>query len=224
VPTVTPYCHTLMSVTTLLRPRSPFPNNASDETERIRIDDSLSRALRESADIDDLMSGFLVGFSSAEEESGNPDVDVDVDDDDEFEGTFITIEGHWSCLVLTCTVTLVAKRRKLEKAASLGRAASSVSPAKAKRTGISRRVKGRLQNMLSLPFDVLFLVCLPQIQKSLSSQFAENRHTSDILRIGTYGSRQRRPHEQVSAAGSNVTQVYMGLDSRTTECRDHQGS
>jgi hypothetical protein len=160
-----------MSVTTLLRPRSPFHNNANDETKRMRIDDSLSRALRESADIDDLMSGFLVGFSSGEEESGNPEVEVDIDH--EFEGTFITIESHLSCLVLTCTVTLVAKRRKLEKATSSGRVTSSASPTKAKRTGISRRVQGRLQNMLSLPFDVLFLVRLPRIQKSLSSQSAE---------------------------------------------------
>jgi hypothetical protein len=48
-----------------------------------------------------------------------------------------------------------AKRRKLERA---GNASSSKSPAKTKRTGFSRRVRGRLQNMLSLPFDVLFSV------------------------------------------------------------------
>ncbi|KAH9954704.1 hypothetical protein BC827DRAFT_1143177, partial [Russula dissimulans] len=30
--------------------------------------------------------------------------------------------------------------------------------AKAKRTGFSRRVQGRLQNMLSLPLDILFLI------------------------------------------------------------------
>jgi hypothetical protein len=75
-----------MSVTTLLRrPRSPFHTNVGDAPERIRIDDRLLRALRESADVDDLMSGFLVGVSG-EEESGNPDVDYD-----EFEGAFIII-------------------------------------------------------------------------------------------------------------------------------------
>jgi hypothetical protein len=75
-----------MSVTTLLRrPRSPFHTNVGDAIERIRIDDRLLGALRESADVDDLMSGFLVGLSG-EEESGNPDVDYD-----EFEGTFAVI-------------------------------------------------------------------------------------------------------------------------------------
>jgi len=152
-----------MSVTTLLRrPRSPFHTNVGDAIERIRIDDRLLRALRESADVDDLMSGFLVGLSG-EEESGNPDVDYD-----EFEGTFVIIKGF----VLDshpCTVTHVEKRRKLEKAPSSEKAASSAPPVpmKAKRTGISRRIQGRLQNMLSLPFDVLFLVCLPRNRESL---------------------------------------------------------
>ena len=44
--------------------------------------------------------------------------------------------------------TPIAKRRKLEKA----------SPSKVKKSGFSRRVQGRLQNMLSLPLDVLFTV------------------------------------------------------------------
>ena len=152
-----------MSVTTLLRqPRSPFHTNVGDALERVRIDDSLLRALRGSADVDDLMSGLLVGLSGEEEkESGDPDVDYD-----EFEGTFIITKGHGSCLILTRTVTHVGKRRKLEKAASPEKAASSAPliPMKAKRTGIKRRIQGRLQNMLSLPFDVLFLVCLPQIR------------------------------------------------------------
>ncbi|KAI9430798.1 hypothetical protein H4582DRAFT_2013977 [Lactarius indigo] len=42
--------------------------------------------------------------------------------------------------------TPMAKRRKLEKA----------SPSKPKKSGPGRRVQGRLQNMLSLPLDVLF--------------------------------------------------------------------
>ena len=40
-----------------------------------------------------------------------------------------------------------------------GTVPSSKSSAKSKRAGVSRRIQGRLQNMLSLPFDVLFLVC-----------------------------------------------------------------
>ncbi|KAH9988593.1 hypothetical protein BJV77DRAFT_1020843 [Russula vinacea] len=39
-----------------------------------------------------------------------------------------------------------------------GTVSSSKSAAKTKRTGVSRRIQGRLQNMLSLPFDVLFLI------------------------------------------------------------------
>ncbi len=43
---------------------------------------------------------------------------------------------------------------------SSGRVSSSKSPAKTKRTGVSRKIQGRLQNMLLLPFDVLYVVCL----------------------------------------------------------------
>jgi hypothetical protein len=56
-----------MSVTTHLRPRSPFHTDAaSDEIERVRADDRLSRALREGADVDDRISGSFVELSRGE--------------------------------------------------------------------------------------------------------------------------------------------------------------
>ncbi|KAN0142007.1 hypothetical protein V8E53_000469 [Lactarius tabidus] len=55
-------------------------------------------------------------------------------------------------ILIVCAATTpqapVAKRRKLEKA----------SPSKPKKSGLSRRVQGRLENMLSLPLDVLFVI------------------------------------------------------------------
>lgn len=93
----------------------------------------------------------------------------------------------------SCAVSFVAKRRKLEKAVPSGNATSSTSPTKAKRVGVSRRVQGRLQNMLTLPFDVLFLVCLPQT-KWRSRQLLNTGHLSDICRTGTHGPYQPSPH------------------------------
>src|SRR5882757_8313460 len=68
-------------------------------------------------------------------------------------------QGPHAMLIVHTVTPPPAKRRKSEKAVPSGVASSSKSPAKSKRTGVSRRIQGRLQNMLSLPFDVLFLVC-----------------------------------------------------------------
>jgi hypothetical protein len=90
------------------------------------------------------------------EESGNPDIG------DKSEGAVDTIENCGSRYVLIRAATSVAKRRKLEEPASSSNAGSSASPVKTKRAGTGRRIQGRLQNMLSLPFDVLYLVCPPR--------------------------------------------------------------
>jgi hypothetical protein len=70
-----------------------------------------------------------------------------------------------------CTVSPPkAKRIKLGKA---GQGSSLKSPAKAKRTVANRNVRGRLQDMLSLSFDVLFLVwpCYLASHLSLNNLF-----------------------------------------------------
>lgn len=77
--------------------------------------------------------------------------------------------------------------------------------------------------MLSLPFDVLFLVC-PYQPESRVRLLPNKPSLSDILRIGTHGSRESRPYEQGSAGGFDVTQVHLGLVNRSTERRGHKGS
>ncbi|KAH9968565.1 hypothetical protein BJV74DRAFT_868159 [Russula compacta] len=70
---------------------------------------------------------------------------------------------YWMSPIMRRVMTLnsmlpMAKRRKSEQAALLGKSSSSKLPARTGRTGVNRRVQGRLQNMLSLPLDVLFLI------------------------------------------------------------------
>jgi hypothetical protein len=115
----------------------------------------------------------------------------------------------------------VAKRRKIERTGPLEIAPSSKPLSKTKRSGLSRRVQGRLQNMLLLPLDVLFLVYPYQLE--LSSSLLNN-FSSDILGARAYGSPEPHAHEQSLAASSNVTQVYVGLDTCATGCWGNEGS
>ena len=103
----------------------------------------------------------------------------------------------------------MAKRRKLEKA----------SPSKLKKSGLSRRVRGRLQNMLSLPLDVLFVVS-SHYPRLLSPKF---NLPSDTIDTAAYGSPEPRAHEQDPAAGFNVAKVNVGLDRGATKRRCHSG-
>jgi hypothetical protein len=65
---------------------------------------------------------------------------------------------HVFDLIVRTATSPIAKRRRLEKAAHSENVSPSKPPSKTKRSGLSRRVQGRLQNMLSLPLDVLFVV------------------------------------------------------------------
>ena len=67
MPTVTPYCHTLMSVTTALQPRSPSHLNAIDETEGMWPDVGLSMDVSEGVDDDDPVNGSFFGLSVSDE-------------------------------------------------------------------------------------------------------------------------------------------------------------
>lgn len=131
-----------MLVTTHYHPRSPPRPNEIDEIEGSWPQDGLPGAIGEGGDRDDLMSGFQAGlYSSDEEEEWNEEES----DHPEFND-------------IPEVTPPSAKRRKSEKAVLSGIVPSSKSPAKSKRAGVSRRIQGRLQNMLSLPFDVLFLI------------------------------------------------------------------
>ncbi|KAN0105528.1 hypothetical protein V8E52_010933 [Russula decolorans] len=124
-------------------------------------EDTLPRTMQESALDNDPMDGSFAVLSSSkedeeqesvwdepesdasEDESDHEEIDhPDDDDDDDYEATLP-----------------MAKRINLGK---VGRASSSKSPVKAERAGVKRRVqgrpRGRLQNILSLSFDVLFLI------------------------------------------------------------------
>ncbi|KAF8264923.1 hypothetical protein EI94DRAFT_1737300 [Lactarius quietus] len=119
----------------------PQPNlNAMDEGQRNHVEDVLLAAAAGIDDDDDPMDGPLAELSSSEYgQDGDGMNTCPESDSSEFgEGT-----PH----------TPTAKRRKLEKA----------SPPKVKTSGLSRRVRGRLENMLSLPLDVLF-VLLSELQ------------------------------------------------------------
>ena len=142
-----------------------------------RPEDRPTKSVRGSEGDDDPMDGSITELSASEDEEEHEfDASEGVSDheesddpefDDDFEGVFNQrhpwpLTGPW---LTTCAVTFpAAKRRKLDKA---GKASSSKSPAKMNRTAIKRRIHGRLQNMLSLPFDVLFLV-----RPSLSADIA----------------------------------------------------
>jgi hypothetical protein len=134
-------------------------------------DSAIMNFMRESEDDNDPMDGPITGLSTNEDEeeyesmgeehesdASEGEVNHEEPDDADFEGMFDTTNGHASRVKLNYAVRPPAgKRRKVEKA---GKASSSKYSAKTKRTGISRRIRGRLQNMLSLPLDVLFLVRL----------------------------------------------------------------
>jgi hypothetical protein len=205
----------MLVTTPLRRPRSPIHTDVGDAIERLRIDDSLLRALRESADVDDLMSGFLVDLAG-EEESGNPDVDYD-----EFEGTFIIVKGfvldshpysdargktskagEGSILREGCVIGGSHPHEGQEDWDQPQNPGSTTEYAIA---ALRRFVFGMSTSKSRVTFSI----------SPLSTAI------SDIIRIGPHGSRQRRAHEQVSTAGSNVTQVYMDLDSSAKKCRDY---
>jgi hypothetical protein len=103
----------------------------------------------------------------------------------------------------------MAKRRKLEKA----------SRSQLEKSGFSRRVRGRLQAMLSLPLDVLFAV------RSRHPRLSSPKFNLPLDIIGTtaYGSPEPRAREQDLAAGFNVSKVNVGLDRRATKRRCYSG-
>jgi len=121
-----------------------------------------------------------------QEESDHPELN------DIPEGTFERPQEPHAMLIVHTVTPPPAKRRK---SVPSGMVSSSKSPAKRKRTGVSRRIQGRLQNMLLLPFDVLFLVCPYQPESRVRLCRVERASLSDILRIGAHGSRESRPYE-----------------------------
>lgn len=132
-----------MPVTTRRQSRGIAQPNAIEEDESIR---SLSANLREIDDDDDPLDGPLAELSSSE-------VDDDYGQDDSADEHLSSLsegeESDSSEFGEATPQAPVAKRRKLEKA----------SPSKPKKSGgLSRRVRGRLENMLSLPLDVLFVI------------------------------------------------------------------
>jgi hypothetical protein len=153
---------TRRQLSTLSRPNTVSEGGPSEDT--------LSRTMQESDVADDSMDGSFAVLSSSkedeeqesvwdepesnasEDESDHEEIDhPDVDDD--YEGNFSHHRGLYAMQTPYTATRPMAKRIKLGK---VGRASSSKPPAKA---GVNRRVRGRLQNMLSLSFDVLFLVC-----------------------------------------------------------------
>ncbi|KAI9461907.1 hypothetical protein BJY52DRAFT_164408 [Lactarius psammicola] len=134
-----------MPVTTRRQSRSLAQPNATKEGERNHSENRSSGTPRESDD-DDPMDGSLAELSSSDEDEEY------ASDGDEHESSLS--EGEESDLsdfggsFEAKPQAPMAKRRKLEKA----------SPSKLKKSGPSRRVQGRLQNMLSLPLDVLFVI------------------------------------------------------------------
>jgi hypothetical protein len=161
-----------MSVTTRHQLRSLSHPNAVSEGGP--SEDTSPRTMQESDVDDDPMGGSFAVLSSSKEdeeqesawdepESGASEDESDHDEeidhpdvDDDYEGNFQIIDDNLAMQTPYTATRPMAKRIKLRK---VGRTSSSKSPAKAERTGVNRRVQGRLQNMLSLSFDVLFLVC-----------------------------------------------------------------
>lgn len=216
-----------MPVTTRRQSRGNAQPNAMEEDERIS---SSSANLREiddddDDDDDDPMGGPLGALSSSE-------VDDDGEDDSGDEHLSSLSEGEESdssefgkgmlhSLLRLCDVLRVcapaatpqapvAKRRKMEKA----------SPSKPKKSGLSRRVRGRLENMLSLPLDVLFVV---SSRHRLLRLFYAYISLSDLIGIAAYGSPEPRAYEQELATGFDVAEVNVGLDLRATKCRCYRG-
>ncbi|KAI0268998.1 hypothetical protein BGY98DRAFT_1101332 [Russula aff. rugulosa BPL654] len=155
-----------MLVTTYYHPRSlPHPNEI-DEIEGPWPQDGLPMAIGEDGDRDDLMGESQAGlYSSDEDEEWNQEESDHLESNDIPEVT-----------------PPPAKRRKSEKAVPSGIVSSSKSSAKSKRSGVSRRIQGRLQNMLSLPFDVLFLVYILRIgAMDLVNLARTNKALRDVL-------------------------------------------
>jgi hypothetical protein len=210
-----------MPVTTRRQSRGLPQPNATDEGEGTSSVNRVS--INEGGDDDDPMDGPLAKLSSSEFEDDDEDEHVpslSEDEDSESsefgEGTVImhSCRSVRSVINLYTTTAMpqtpVAKRRKLEKAAS---------PSKVKKSGLSRRVRGRLQNMLSLPLDVLFTV---SSRHRLLVLLCSNI-SSDIVGTAAYGSPEPRAHEQNPAAGVNVAEFNVGLDCRATKRRSHSG-
>ncbi|KAF8487336.1 hypothetical protein DFH94DRAFT_849739 [Russula ochroleuca] len=124
-------------------------------SERGPTEDTLPRTMQESDDDDDPMDGSFAVLSSSEEDEDHepvrdePESGASEEALDHEESDLLEVDDDYE------VSPPKAKRIKLGK---VKRATSSKSPAKAKRTGVSRRIRGRLQNMLSLSFDVLFLI------------------------------------------------------------------
>lgn len=166
-----------MLVTTYYHPRSlPHPDEI-DEIEGPWPQDELPMAIGEGGDRDDLIGGSQAGSYSSdegeghnlvggmgpslifsEEEEWNREESDHLEFNDIPEGTLGAVKGPHTTLIVHTVTPPPAKRRKSEKAVPSEIASSSKTPAKSKRIGVRRRIQGRLQNMLSLPFDVLFLV------------------------------------------------------------------
>ncbi|KAI9507306.1 hypothetical protein F5148DRAFT_134881 [Russula earlei] len=131
-----------MPVTTRRQSRALLHSSVVVESERRRTGGMPSIAREDSLDVP------LPGSSSVERDSAHESVwgdlesdcseesDPDGNDNTDFDDDFGDASG----------------------AVTSGKASSSSSPAKSKRAGTSRRVKGRLQNMLLLPLDALFMI------------------------------------------------------------------
>ncbi|KAI0295124.1 hypothetical protein B0F90DRAFT_1820696 [Multifurca ochricompacta] len=171
-----------MPVTTRRQSRSLPQPNPIDGSEREQSEDRLLEIPQE-GDEDDPMDGSLAELTSSDDDDDEYEYRSDVLDSEVSEEGSDGEESDNNEFDNHFEVTLpAAKRRKLAKAEEKPRA-------KPKRSGLGRSVQGRLQNMLSLPLDVLFVVCW------------------HILGTGAHGSPEPRPHEQ------NLRQVLMSRKS-----------
>ena len=196
-----------------------------DEGERNRTEDRSSGTPQESDDDDDPMDGSLSELSSSEDGHDDASEDGHVSGlsegeeesdtsefGDPFEGILYSRRKRArrsNLITYTPSAVPMAKRHKLEKA----------TPSKLKKSGLSRRVQGRLQNVLSLPLDVLFAVS-SRHPRLLTPKF---NLPLDIIGTDAYGSPEPRAHEQDLAAGFNVAKVKVGLDRRATKRRCYSG-
>ncbi|KAI9507305.1 hypothetical protein F5148DRAFT_1206134 [Russula earlei] len=156
-----------MPVTTRRQSRSLLHPNAIDESGGRRSEDRPRGAVRESGGDNDPADGSSPRSFSREEAEGrgsstsvgpeSQSQEADMSEESNYEESDGSPDFDDDFEV---THHVAKKRRKSDRPATSasGRAPSSKPLAKAKRTGISRRIQGRLQNMLSLPLDVLFLI------------------------------------------------------------------
>lgn len=138
-----------MPVTTRRQSRGLAQSNATEEGERNRSEKKSSGTTPRESDDDDPIDGSLAELSSSEDgddDGGSASVG-DEHESDPSEGEESDSSEFGDPFEATPQAP-TAKRRKLEKA----------SPSKLKKSGLSRRVQGRLENMLSLPLDVLFVI------------------------------------------------------------------